>query len=70
MATLRDSEKQELLELSRSSELREDMQHLRQNLGNKPASIDEYIEFLNEMNAMLNHKPKKFRKITGESFLL
>ena len=32
-------------------------------------SVDEYIEFLDQMNAMNGHKTKPFRKIEGE-FLL
>lgn len=70
MATLSDEEKQELLTLSRSSQLREDMQILKGNLNNQTVTIDEYIEFLDEMNTLNEHRLKEFRPITGDMFLL
>lgn len=70
MARLHDAEKQELLALSRSSQLREDMQILRKNQSNQTVTIDEYIQFLDEMNALNNHRFKEFRPITGDMFLL
>lgn len=70
MARLHDAEKQELLALSRSSQLREDMQILRKNQSNQTVTIDEYIQFLDEMNALNNHHLKEFRPITGDMFLL
>ena len=70
MATLSNEEKQELLALSRSSQLRKDMQILKENLNNQTVTIDEYIEFLDEMNALNEHRLKEFRPITGDMFLL
>ncbi len=74
MAKLSDSEKKELLDVSRSSQLRHDMRILKMNreylVQNLPNALDEYIEFLNETNALIGHTPKSFKAITGEHFLL
>ncbi|MCP4403992.1 MAG: hypothetical protein GY801_42635 [bacterium] len=69
MARLSETEKQELLELAQSAELRKDMEILRKNREEIMYSADEYIEFLDRMNAMNGHKTRPFRKIDGE-FLL
>ena len=63
-------EKQELLELSRSSQLRHDMQVLRMKQEEAMNDIDVYIQFLNETNEMINHKPKNFEAMKGQIFLL
>jgi hypothetical protein len=70
MAKLSEAEKQELLDLSRSPELREDMRILRENRQVVTNNIDMYIQFLNETNELIDHRPKKFKEIKGEIFLL
>ena len=60
----------ELLELARSSQLREDMRRLRKTQVEAAHTVDDYIQFLHEMHAMVTHTPKTFRKISGEFFLL
>ncbi len=74
MTKLSDLEKQELLELSRSSQLRDDMRILKMNqeklIQHNTDYLDMYIQFLNETNELIDHKPKKFKKITGEFFIL
>lgn len=69
MPRLSEAEKQELLELAQSAELRKDMEILRKNSEEVVYSPDEYIEFLDQMNALNGHQTKPFRKIEGE-FLL
>jgi hypothetical protein len=72
MATLSELEKQELLELSRSTQLRDDIRIIKRNQeqSSQNISLDEYIQFLNETNELINHTPKPFKKITGEFFIL
>jgi hypothetical protein len=72
MAKLSDAEKEEMLGLSRSAQLREDMRILRRNQEqlSQNISLDEYIQFLKDTNELFNHTPKPFKKITGTCFLL
>jgi hypothetical protein len=72
MAKLSEAEKEELLELAHSAQLRRDCQILKRNQENlsQNMSLDEYIQFLNDMNALMNHTPKPFKKITGTCFIL
>lgn len=69
MARLSEAEKEGLLELAHSEELRKDMDILRKNRDEIVYSADEYLEFLEQMTAMNGHQTRPFRKIEGE-FLL
>jgi len=72
MAKLSDAEKEEILELSHSAQLREDLRILRRNQEqwSQGISLDEYLQFLNETNELIDHAPKPFKKITGTCFIL
>lgn len=71
MARLSEAEKEEFLELSCSAQLREDLRILKRNQEQlaQNFSLDDYLQFLNEMNELHNHALKPFKKITGR-FLL
>lgn len=61
-------EKEELLKLSRSEKLKEEMRFIKKTKYNPFVKdgvfdIDKYIEFLNEYNRFINHTPKKFKPI-------
>jgi len=71
MGRLTDKEKQELLDFAHSSKLREDfrqMEERRNQYIKHSFTADDYIEFLNFTNAVINHKRKSFRKIKGDNF--
>ena len=72
MAHLSEAEKQELLVLSRSGELRDDMEKLRNHQKQQQAeySLDDYLQFLNDMNELTGHKQRPFKPITGKHFIL
>lgn len=68
MALLSKKEKEELLRLARSSSLRDDMKHLRENrhnpvIVNGKVDINRLITFLTQFNEFINHKPKPFKKM-------
>lgn len=71
MARLTEAEKEEFLELSRSAQLREDMRILKRNQEElaQHLSLDDYLQFLNDLNELHSHVSKPFHKITGR-FLL
>lgn len=71
MSELTDKEKQELLDFARSSELRNDFEQIKENHEEYMRSsfnADDYIHFLSQMNTMLKHKRKPFKKIEGDNF--
>lgn len=73
MGKLSKKEKEELLQLSASFELRKDFANIRNNRAAYFASrgannIDSFIEFLNFSNAFINHRGKIFKKISGRKF--
>ena len=75
MAKLSNSEKKEFLEVSCSSQFRHDMRMLKKMnqeklIQNNENTLDLYIEFLNETNELIKHRPKKFKAIKGEFFIL
>ena len=74
MGILTKEEKEELLELSHSSKLREDFNIIKKNhlffIKKGKVNLDKYIEFLNFSNAFINHKQKPFKKIEGNNFKL
>ncbi len=72
MARLSEAEKQELLALSQSSELRRDMDRLRQEHQRRQAeyTLEDYLQFLDDMNELAGHQQRPFTPITGEHFLL
>jgi len=73
MAYLNTEEKEELLRLARSKNLKKDMRKLRENSRNilrTPDYINKYIEFLTLINKFFGHKRKRFRKMEGNKFVL
>ncbi len=44
----------------------EDIKHKK----SKTYTLDEYIKFLNIANKFVNHQPKRFKKISGDDFIL
>jgi hypothetical protein len=74
MAMLSKAEKRELLRLAASTQLRKDFALMREtNLSRSrklAANADNYLKFVTFTNAFANHKRKKFRKITGNHFIL
>lgn len=66
MALLNESEKEELLNLAKSSSLKEDMRHLSENrhnpvVVNGKIDMNRLITFLTEFNEFINHEPKPFK---------
>jgi hypothetical protein len=75
MVQLSSEEKEELLRLSWSEQLKHDFRSMRQNrqrhLTNAGAvDVDSYIAFVTAANAFANHSMKVFRKIQGDNFKL
>ena len=72
MAQLSELEKQELLALSDSAELRHDMGKLREHQKQKHTeyTLDDYLQFLNDMHELIGHKQRPFKPITEEHFIL
>ncbi|MBA7695827.1 hypothetical protein ES703_104467 [subsurface metagenome] len=74
MFRLTEDEKQELILLSRSTVLKNEMRQIKKNTRRLSAgkgtvnSLDEYIEFLSAANAFAGHKKKAFKKIQGKIF--
>ena len=72
---LSDEEKRELLDIARSSKLREDFRRLSENRHNPfvvdgVVDMDRLLTFLTEYNAFVNHRPKPFRKIVDRDMRL
>lgn len=68
-----DSEKDELRKAASSGKLREQFRHIAQNryefrTDNGSIDIDRVVKFTADVNALVNHTPKPFRKITGVNF--
>ena len=73
MAKLSEEEKQELLRLSASPELKKDFRAIKKAAASYRArtstdNLDDYLKFLSLTNAFVNHKRKKFHKIKGGIF--
>ena len=65
----------ELLEISRSDYLKNDMRIVsgqRHNpfFKNGRADVDAYIEFVTQYNEFINHKPKPFRRMIDNDMRL
>lgn len=61
-----EEETWEMLEAAKSKSLREDMRRLKAASQNTficegKADLDAYIEFLNDFNEFINHRPKPFK---------
>lgn len=74
MATLSEIEKQELIELARSADVRHDLRRLKMkqdalNLSSDDR-LDRYIQFLTDMGELFNHQRRPWKAITGPHFLL
>ncbi len=68
-------EREEMLRLSSSSSLKEDMRFLGTHRHNpliiaKQVSMDRLLEFLNGFNEFINHEPRPFRKIVDKNMKL
>jgi hypothetical protein len=66
MAIISEQEKDEMIRLSESSSLREDTIYLTTHRHNPfvkdgIVDIDAYIEFIQQFNEFINHKPKPFK---------
>jgi hypothetical protein len=75
MALLSSEEKEELLRLSRSEQLKHDFRSMRENQRRHlkkagAVDVDSYIAFVTAANAFSNHSMKAFRKIRGDNFKL
>ena len=75
MARLSKEEKEELLRLSRSEQLKNDCRRMRKNQQRHlkkvgTADLDSYIAFVTAANAFANHSMKAFRKMQGDNFKL
>jgi hypothetical protein len=72
---IREDEKKELLRLSRSKSLREDMRYLLNNRHNPfikdgRVDVDAYIEFVTQFNEFINHEPKPFKPMVDRDMKL
>jgi hypothetical protein len=75
MAKLSKEEKEELLRLSGSAKLKNDFERMRKNRQLRlkrqgGADLNTFIQFLSVTNAMFNHQPKPFKKMSGNNFKL
>jgi hypothetical protein len=75
MAVLSETERLELLRLSKDSSFRKDMEYLsshRHNpvLVNGAYDMDRLIEFLTQFNEFINHQPKPFRPMIDKDMKL
>ena len=67
MAHLSNEEKDELIKLSRSAQLKNDFQIMKKNQHehikrNGTRDLDNYIKFLTSTNAFAGHRMKPFKK--------
>ena len=75
MALLSSEEKEELLRLSRSEQLKNDFRRMLKNQQRHlkkvgTTDLDSYIAFVTAANAFANHSMKAFRKMQGDNFKL
>jgi hypothetical protein len=68
-----EAEKNELRRAAHSKELREDFRHISRNrhqfrTTNGNIDIDTIVRYVADINTLVNHTPKPFKKITGNSF--
>lgn len=75
MEKLTKHEKEELLSLSGSIKLKHDFEQMRKNQELRlkkqgGLDLDTVIKFLTVTNAMFNHQPKPFKKMSGNNFKL
>ena len=75
MAHLSNEEKDELIELSRSAQLKNDFQIMKKNQHEHIGiygkyDLDTYIRFLTSTNAFADHRRKPIKKIEGNHFKL
>lgn len=72
---LKADEKEELLRLTKSSTLREDMPYLSMHRHNPvmvdgQVSMDRLLDFLNGINEFINHEPKPFKPMIDREMKL
>ena len=75
MATYNNEDHAEILKKVHSSQLRDDFRFLSEHrhnpfLRNGQVDVDAYIQFVTEYNAFISHRPRPFRKMTGNDFRL
>lgn len=68
MEKLSNKEREELKNLAKSSQLREDLRKISKNRHNpflvdNRIDLDRLLTFLTEYNCFINHNPRPFRKI-------
>lgn len=72
---LSEDEKKEMLRLSGSSSLRQDMEYIatcRHNpvVSNGRVDMDRLLEFLTQFNEFINHQPKPFKPMVERTMKL
>ncbi len=72
---LTDEEKRELLDIARSTKVREDFRRLSEHRHNPfivdgDVDMDRLLTFLTEYNIFINHTPKAFRRIVDRDMRL
>lgn len=75
MVTLSEAEKKELLDMSASAGLRQDMRTLREHRHSfagpdGQVAMDRWLEFLDAYNAFINHEPRPFAPIVERDMKL
>lgn len=75
MAIISKQEKKEMLRLTASSSLREDMEYLAAHRHNPviiegKIDLDRLIEFLTQFNEFINHEPKPFKPMIDREMKL
>ena len=72
MGMLSKKEKEELKKSSKSLKLRKDFRSTRNNSLTKKGKIDldDFIKFLTITNALIDNRPKPFKKIEGDNFAI
>lgn len=72
---LTKNERDELLNLTKSVSLRNDMQYLSANrlnptVVNGKVDMDKLVDFLTQYNEFINHNPRPFKKIIDKDMKL
>lgn len=75
MAGKNDIEKEEMLRLAGSPDMKRDMAYLRAHRHNPvlvagAVDMDRLVEFITQFNEFINHQPKPFRKIIDRKMKL
>lgn len=73
MGKLSKRSKEEMLKVSRSKNLCDDMKHVAEHRNiftgeDSKRDVNKFMRFLNEYNRMINHRMKRFKKIEGSNW--